>query len=502
MKVPEGGLFFTEELSVKRTITTGEVSSQANDAKLVDIVVERGDSHANSSLPAEWLKSIMKDGAESSSTAKIPKVPKMFRDSESNKGCFDPLAVSIGPYHHGKPELQEVEKLKIKMAKQYVNGTIDKSIQADQDLASPLYQKVKDVAGEAKTYYDFESSPSIDDESFTKMMFLDGCFVLQYIYSSVYAQQEMGMKIHHIAFVQRDLFLLENQLPYIVLHALMSTRLKAGEGKKMIHKFIKLNQVHHPPPTKWRNCLRNFISFIFQCKNSASQQSTDNSSSTKDDQPLHLLDMMRKTLVGPEAKKALGAQPAGPDDNWSQRYQSAKELKTVGIRFRANKSSYYTDVKFSSTRLLYGKLTLPPLSIDDSTKSMLLNMLAFETCPDCPDDFWVTSYICFIDSLINNAEDVTLLRSQNILLNYLGSDQDVADLFNGIAKYLAPNPRTYVDVKKQIKAHYNNRFKIWMAEWLDDHFSSPWTVLAFLGAVFAIFLSVIQTYVAIHPPSS
>ncbi|KAF3442499.1 hypothetical protein FNV43_RR16415 [Rhamnella rubrinervis] len=490
MSVPGSGLFITEELSAKRTIITGEVGSQGNDTMEIVVETRAGES---------WLDRIIQDGADQSSTIKIRKIPKMFREIESNKDCYDPLVVSIGPYHHGKPELQEIEKLKIKMAKQYVNGTREKY--------SPVFEeKFKNVAGEAKKYYDLESIPAIDDESFTKMMFLDGCFVLQYIYSSVYSKQDMGMKIHHTAFVQRDLFLLENQLPYIVLQELMGARFEAGEGKKMIHKFIKLNQVHHPPPISlWRDCLPNFITFIYPRKKSSGQtaeQSTDNSSSTKDDQPLHLLDMMRKTLVGPDAKKALGARRAGPDDNWSQRYQSAKELKTVGIRFWASKRRNYTNVSFSSTWLLYGKLTLPPLIIDDSTKSMLLNMLAFETCPHCPEDFWVTSYICFIDSLINNAEDVAILRSQNILLNYLGSDQDVADLFNGIAKYLAPNPCAYVDVKDGIKKHYDSKFKIWMAEWLDNHFSSPWTVLAFLGAFSAIVLSFIQTYAALNPPSN
>ncbi|KAF3442498.1 hypothetical protein FNV43_RR16414 [Rhamnella rubrinervis] len=164
----------------------------------------------------------------------IPMIPKMFRDIESRNNCCDPLVVSICPYHHGKPELQEIEELKIKMAKRYVNGTRDKSIHADQDVACALYLKVKDMAGEAKKYYDFESSPAIDDESFTKMMFLDGCFVLRYIYSSVHPQQDMDMKIHHKAFVQRDLFLLENQLPYIVLQALMSTTFEASEWKEII----------------------------------------------------------------------------------------------------------------------------------------------------------------------------------------------------------------------------------------------------------------------------
>ena len=98
MEISEGGLIFMEEQSAK--IIMGEVSSQGNDTKLVDIVVHQAGSHANSSPPDEWLNNIMNDGAESSSTAKIPKVPKMFR--ESNMDSYDPLVVSIGPYHHGK----------------------------------------------------------------------------------------------------------------------------------------------------------------------------------------------------------------------------------------------------------------------------------------------------------------------------------------------------------------------------------------------------------------
>lgn len=81
-----------------------------------------------------------------------------------------------------------------------------------------------------------------------------------------------------------------------------------------------------------------------------------------------------------------------------------------------------------------------------------------------PDDFWVTSHICSMDSLINHAEDMMVLQSQNILLNYLSSDQDFMDLFNSIAKYLAPNPLTYIQAENGIKTHYKNKLKIWTAE--------------------------------------
>ena len=133
-------------------------------------------------------------------------------------------------------------------------------------------------------------------------------------------------------------------------------------------------------------------------------------------------------------------------------------------------------------------------------KSILLNLVAYETCPDAPDDFGVTSYICFMDSLIDHAEDIMVLRSKGILLNFLGSDQEVADLFNAIGKDLVPNPYAYADVKRRIERHYRNKLKIWMAEWLHTHFCSPWTVLAFIAASFAIFLSLMQTYYAANPP--
>ncbi|KAL9667578.1 hypothetical protein QQ045_001940 [Rhodiola kirilowii] len=146
-------------------------------------------------------------------------------------------------------------------------------------------------------------------------------------------------------------------------------------------------------------------------------------------------------------------------------YRSAKELKTVGIHFRPSRTQSFTDVSFQSN-LLSGTLWLPPLTVDDSTKSMLLNMVAYETCPDAPDDFAVTSYICLMDALIDQAEDVMELRSKGILLNLLGSDQQVADLFNEIGNDLASNPNAYSVVKEEIENHYRNKLNIWIAQWL------------------------------------
>lgn len=68
---------------------------------------------------------------------------------------------------------------------------------------------------ELRKCYTEGSTNGYDDLSFTKMMFLDGCFVLKFIEWTLERRQErMMMMIHDIAIVQRDLFLLENQHPF------------------------------------------------------------------------------------------------------------------------------------------------------------------------------------------------------------------------------------------------------------------------------------------------
>lgn len=406
-----------------------------------------------------WLSSIMGAEPEESSCQqpKIQLVPPLLRDVESNKKCFDPMVVSIGPYHRGKPELQAMEELKKDLARQHVK-------ESEMEIQE-LYDNVVKVAGDARKCYAEDSLQYVlGDTEFTQMLFLDGCFILQFI--SYYREKKMNMKSHNVAFVQRDLFLAENQIPFPVLEALIPPA-KKDEWFSKICNFVDNKRARSPYHT------------VAVCPHSP----------PKNQRPPHLLGILHAQLIDPAALKQLSCKVS----DWSS-YRSAKELKAAGIRFKPSKTRRLTDVSFDSA--LFGRLKLPAMMIDDSTKSMLLNLVAYESCPDAPDDFGVTSYLCFMDVLIDHAEDVKELRSSGILFNYLGSDQEVADLFNEIARDLVPNPQAYAIVKGNIEKHYNNNAKIWIAEWLHAHFNSPWTFLAFIGALSALALSFVQTYFA------
>ncbi|CAL5423130.1 unnamed protein product [Camellia sinensis] len=462
----------------------------------VSIEIKQGDKRDICSLSNnKWLNSIMDARNEPRSLSiksqkpKIQKAQPMLREVESNKKCYDPRVVSIGPCHHGKPELEPVQRLKIPLAREYVKGskaTIDE-----------LYNEVVNVVDEARKCYAEGLTERFNYEEFAQMMFLDGCFILQYIYSIVNESHTVLKIIHHAPLVRRDLFLLENQLPFIVLQVLMRLRFENHDeenmitGENMITVFIRRIRGESVVRAGLIEQIRIFFDKnVWGLVHHETQQKNSN-----DEPPIHLLELVRRQYIDPTAF-AIGCYITG---GWYSR-RSAKDFKSVGIQFKPSKTFQLTDIDFNPT-CTSGILKLPPMIIDDTTKSILLNLAAYEACPDSVTDFGVTSYICFMDSLIDHADDVKVLRSKGILLNFLGSDQQVADIFNEIATELVPSPHAYVEVKTRIEKHHKNSMKIWMAEW------HHWTFIAVAAAILAITLSVFQTilaairtYLTAHPP--
>lgn len=65
-----------------------------------------------------------------------------------------------------------------------------------------------------------------------------------------------------------------------------------------------------------------------------------------------------------------------------------------------------------------GLLRIPELHLNKRTELAIRNLVAFEQC-FC-DKFYISSYIVFLDSLVNSKEDVDLLVKNRILRSYTG----------------------------------------------------------------------------------
>ena len=87
-----------------------------------------------------------------------------------------PGRVSIGPFYHGRAHLQETEELKPVVAHRFCRGS-GRSVQE-------VYDKILSVTEDARGCYTTTDGSSLvadlSDTEFADMMFLDGCFLLQF----------------------------------------------------------------------------------------------------------------------------------------------------------------------------------------------------------------------------------------------------------------------------------------------------------------------------------
>ena len=327
-----------------------------------------------------------------------------------------------------------------------------------------------------------------------------------------------------MAFVQQDMFLLENQLPYQLLDVLMKASAKGEKLKISIQKFINMQSLLHKSdemmaetptsdeePIHMLDLLRKRLLRHIDPKSSENvivkqNQSHDDKSRENDaEKDLHSskLDSLRSKLkvikftlgsfihhnVGKTGKNGQSV-----DNDW-QSFRNVQELRAVGIRLKCNHNGKYLgEISFKVKCNFYpGILWLPPVTMDDSTEPKILNLVAYEMCLDFDNDYGITSYISFLESLIDEPKDVIDLRKAGILRNLLGSDDEVAQVFNEIGTDLVPNPEIYSVVKRRIQDYYKNEWKTWISEVLHTHFSSPWTLTAFLVALLAILATGVQT---------
>ncbi|KAF7144459.1 hypothetical protein RHSIM_Rhsim04G0110100 [Rhododendron simsii] len=416
------------------------------------------------------------------------KWPKSIVEEETKYPSSGLLKPKIQSYNQFN-QVQPLERLKMSLVQQYV---AKRKLNIDE-----LYEKVVKVASDARKCYAEGLTEKFNDEEFTHMMFLDGCFTLNYICSIVEGNEEDLNKIQQIALVRRDLLLLENQLPFLVLRVLMRASFGIAQGEEMIIAFIKRIRGEPPKAVVLMEQIKYFIRQHSLGLKSHPEVQTQDGKDKDDDEPVHLLELVRRQFIVPK-DFGIGCVISS---NWYSR-RSANDFKTVGIHCKPSRTNQFTAIEFKS-KCTFGILTLPRIIVDDTTKSLLLNLAAYEACPDYANDLGVTSYICFMGSFIDQDEDVKELRSKGIVMNYLGSDKDVADLFRDTSIKLAPSPHAYLQVKFGIEKFHRRirrkRIATWVSEVKRDYFRNPWTTIAVFYAVVVLFLSFIQTYFTVFP---
>ncbi|GAB2231734.1 hypothetical protein Droror1_Dr00010746 [Drosera rotundifolia] len=452
---------------------------------------------SNVTQESDWVISIRgklkqaKQDEISCSWAKlcIYKVPHSLRDPGDHK-AYIPQVVSLGPYHHGRLSLQEMEQHKWRALHHMLQ-------RHDQDIKVYL-DAIEEIEEKARACY--ERPVPFGSSEFVEMMVLDGCFMIELFRGATGGFKALGYARNDPVFsmrgtmnsIQRDMIMLENQIPLFVLDKLLGLQLGSKSDQKGLVARLALGFFDPLMPTEP----------LTMDDRSALESSHGHATAApfdplSDQGGLHCLDVFRSSLL----HKGLQSTPRLWFRRWSrsntvadkrrqQLIHCVTDLKNAGVRFKKRKTDRFWDVKFKN-----GVFKIPRLLVHDGTKSLFFNLIAFEQCHmDTTND--ITSYVIFMDNLINSAEDVSYLHYCGIIEHWLGNDAEVADLFNRLCQEVVfdINDSYLSRLSEQVNSYYNHRWNAWRATLTHKYFNNPWAIISFIAAVFLLLLTSTQTF--------
>ncbi|PIM97303.1 hypothetical protein CDL12_30228 [Handroanthus impetiginosus] len=380
---------------------------------------------------------------------------------KANEAAYTPRLVSLGPLHRERGQLQGMESYKLRCLRNFLNRS-----------TVGLDELVKFVA-ERESYIreHYEDTINLNQEQFTEMFLLDGIFVIELFLKKHFVELREGREaLFENRWMRSDLLhdmlLLENQLPMRVI-----TDLFNFVNPSLLNGITLHNLAHE---------------FFKDVGNTVKLQLTDDCYHAR--HFVEFLLFLHSPIRDPKDRPLFQATKF-------ENTRGATELQQAGVKFRRAEESCLFNVVFNR-----GELTLPSLIVNDLTETFFRNLIAFEHCGYYSKD--ITSYVIFMDNLINTHDDVDLLVKDEIIKNELGESKAVAELFNNLYKEVVTETDEFyfAELCEKLNAYSSDPFHEFKAKWFRwtriakrDYFSTPWSVISLLAASVLLILTVIQT---------
>ncbi|KAF8712824.1 hypothetical protein HU200_028597 [Digitaria exilis] len=311
---------------------------------------------------------------------------------------------------------------------------------------------------------------------FIRIMVNDGCFLLEFVKAvkslntgkrgsvNDYAPNDpvfsMRGLISKYACIYSDVLAMENQIPLLVLKQLLTVK----------NPYIT---------NKWINSLvLGFFNF-----------NDDGELFNHDDLCMHPLDIFHRSLCGPRLKSTEW-------HGWVDTVPSAVKLGEAGIHFKRSNTNKLCDIDFKN-----GVLSMPRILVGYGTKKEFLNLMAFEHLHrDIVTDVSVTNYVFFMDNIIDTEADVELLKKREVIEHTLGTNMEVANLFNNMKRGAMMSPYgKLAQVKGKVNIHCKKTLYKWRASFIQTYLRTPWVFVSLVVAVILLIATLLQTVYTVLP---
>nr|XP_011458876.1 PREDICTED: UPF0481 protein At3g47200-like [Fragaria vesca subsp. vesca] len=454
----------------------------------------------------------------------IFRVPYVLR--RQNPEAYTPDVVSIGPFHHypedrkkeegkggkeGKEGIREKDFQLIERVKRsYLNEIL---AGMDNITLEGLIIKLSDQKSEGEFEQcasDFYAEPldHIPSKDFIEMMIVDGCFLLQlfrkFNHPNLRAFDDLVFNMDCMFhFLCHDILLLENQLPWFVIHSLYN----------LTHKL-------YPTEASLSTLILEAFSILPSLKQSCSSYKNHLLRDKLEGDFLHILDLLRCSIVIPlrtiEGRAHKHAGKEGISNGTAEEHQvrsgsskdkrddkdvhgaifdpdlhqirTATDLSKADIKFESVTRESIMDIQFEKGRFRWnGILKIPQLNIGMASETLFRNFIAIEQCYHGYLNE-ITSYAILMDNLISSQKDMELLCNKKVIGNWM-SDEDGCKFFSNLYKDIPHNKFYYVGLCKQVNDCYSLKWYEWLALLKSEKFSNPWRISAFVIGIILLILT-------------
>lgn len=529
-------------------------------------------------LDSYW--SLVDTAEKDTRQCQISRVPEHIR--EVGHVVYEPIVLSIGPYHHGAQHLQDMEKVKW----QYVDHILKLNCEIGLHDYLRAISKLEKLA---RTCYSAEIV--MERKCFLKMLFLDSCFILLNMYGNISTelcrkeafldiateetlevnlearaeneetmQREHGythsmslqegdiseVKPNHAGFMNdnqevekddtktgdsneigdwyshftwRDIFLLENQIPFFIIEKIYQVSVGKRVGLASLADkactFIEDFLCHYPIAIQEPNRPNQFHHLLHLCHTYLRPSQRPCDASESQSRPWYfrrLLNFWDKYFrIGQRQEENMqNREPVQQLDCFQDgelpgRWRRATQYHEAGVIIKKREWSKYNrhsllDIKFSN-----GVVEIPCFPIDENTEPLFKNLIAFEQTDNRFGND-ISSFVVFMSEFVSTPADATLFTKNGIIVHMLDSDDELPAIFNRLSKQMCFTFDGYLKSLCHIlETHYQSRLNRWIAWLWFNHFRNPWLALAVFAAVIVLICTVVQTVYTVlayvNPPS-
>ncbi|KAM7508281.1 hypothetical protein LguiA_018734 [Lonicera macranthoides] len=454
----------------------------------------------------------------------VPKAISAFKPE-----AYVPQIIALGPYHHFRPDLYQMERYKVAAVRSFLN------FHQIVNFQTLLIDQLKRLEPTIRACY--HKYLDLNDDTLAWIIAIDGLFLLDLL--RAYSDDFAGKKMTQDSILCRDIVILENQFPMILLKEIRKTlQLVVVDENNYDYELYKMLRdfcVAHsplplgikselPPGTKIIPLHLLDLMYYLIVNTRAAKVSPEESSPKKSDVAmegekkkrdviLNVSEIVEVTLslgIGGEALRPLQVISNLP---WEKIYNLlglktldklnkintpiVEEISVPSVTYLCNMAGVkfkptggIRDVEFDEKE---GILYLPVITLNDNTEVMLRNLVAYEAAIS-NSGLEFAHYMDLMSGIINTAEDAKMLTEKGIIKGEL-TTQKIVDLFNGMNKSsLKIGNRTM----EKINEYFSKKPRVKMYRFWKKKVNDSWKVLTFISTILLLLLLILQSFCQVY----